>query len=204
MTTAVDVSDLGRLNAHDGPYLSAYIPLDTAGDQWRQLRTDLEADGAPDAALALVDGLVAQVSGQEGTLAVIADETTVYASDHIRDTFIYSRGQWAGAADLVPLIKERQERMGDPTSVAERTVALLEQCKAGPSVDGIRATVEAMNRAEVEVLLVRDDRDERHNVPHEDAAVVDALVRDAIATGATVWVIPASGPVTEGVGALLR
>lgn len=204
MKSAVDVSDLGLLNANGGPYLSVYLPVEGADVHWRQLRAELAADGAPESALALVDPLVAGVDTGEGTLAVIAGERSVYAVSYLRDSFIYGRGQWAGAADLVPLIKERQERVGDKNEVAEHTVDLLEQFKAGPAADGIRATVAAMSRAEVDVLLVRDDRDERREVPREDAAVVDALVRDAIAIGASVYVIPASGPVTEGVGALLR
>jgi hypothetical protein len=49
-------------------------------------------------------------------------------------------------------------------------------------------------------LLLHDDRD----LLADDAGVVDNLVRDAIATGASVRVIPAAGPVQDGVGAILR
>ena len=146
---------------------------------------------------------------------MITDAAEVLVQDYLGEAFIYSRGQWSDTADLVPVIKARQnrhadtiedddERRAEKTAVADETVDLLERFKTERVAAGIHDTVAAINRAEVEVLLVRDDRDERRDVPHEDAAVVDALVRDAIATGAAVHVIPASGPVTEGVGALLR
>jgi hypothetical protein len=95
------------------------------------------------------------------------------------------------------------------TVTANDTVALLEKFKEelgqnDRAVEGIHWTGEALQRAAVDVLLVRDDRNERHNVPVEDAAAVDGLIRDAIATGASVRVIPASSPVKQGVGAILR
>lgn len=215
MTSVLDLTDLGRLTALDGPYLSVYIPTAATGD-WPTLREELSSAGAPDSALGLVDQLVRDAGPENDTLAVIADATKVLVQDYLGEAFIYSRGQWSDTADLIPIIKARQtrhadtieddeERRAQKTEVADQTVDMLERFKSGDRVAaGIHETVAAMNRAEVEVLLVRDDRDERRDVPHEDAAVVDALVRDAIATGASVHVIPASGPVNEGVGALLR
>lgn len=327
---AVDVSALGRLT--DGPFLTVYLPTESAVEnaaqksltQWKNLRRELADEGAPESALALVDPEVADSHLRGETLAIITDASRVLVHDHLREPFVYGRGQWAGTADLLPLLKERQERVahivvwadhahaditawtdggarihdeagnglpqkkenpggwsqsryqrrvegqwtenaqdavrhitelaedigariiviggevgarslihnempttwGDKTVVIESrdesevraavntviasdTVALLEKFKEergqnDRAADGIRATVDAINRAAVDVLLVRDDRDERRNLPHEEAAVIDSLVRDAIATGASVRVIPGSSTVTDGVGALLR
>lgn len=199
--------DLARLSEDGGPFLSVYALT----DQWLALREELTAQGAPESALALVDPLLRS----DETVAVIATENELLVTEHLSEQFLFGRAQWAGTPDLVPLIKDRQERGAEEieddderralkTQVAEETVRLLERFKAEAHADGIRETVAAMTRAEVDVLLVRDDRDERHNVAPEDATVIDGLIRDAIATGASVHVIPASGPVTEGVGALLR
>lgn len=220
MDAALQLSDLGRFSVHDGPYLSVYLPTANIEEHWRELRPELGAEGAPSSALELVDTLAVGLADSGGTLAVITDQNAILVTEVLTDEFLYSRGAWAGTADLVPILKNRQERGANEvvdddarraikTEVAEDTVTLLErfQDRRGQTkyvADGIHETVDAINRAMVDVLLVRDDRDERRDVPREDAAVIDALVRDAIATGAGVRVIPASGPVREGVGALLR
>lgn len=214
MTTAIDVSDLGRLQRDNGPFLSAYVPAD-APQQWTTLRAELAEQGAPEAALALVDPLM--TGEAQETVAVIANEHEVFVNEHLVEPMVYGRGSWSMAPDLLPIIKDRQERGAElieddetrrdlKTEVATETVDLLEQFKGDTAntVEGIRATAEALHRAAVDVLLVRDDRDERRDVPREDAEAIDMLVRDAIVTGASVRVIPASGPVREGVGALLR
>jgi hypothetical protein len=115
------------------------------------------------------------------------------------------------------------------TAVAEDSVAILEKFKEergqrDRAADGSADTVDAINRAAVAVLLVSDS-DERTawvsdqplpiGLDPETAGVgterepvevplVDALVRGAWATGAVVRVVPRSGPVTDGVGAVLR
>jgi hypothetical protein len=40
--------------------------------------------------------------------------------------------------------------------------------------------------------------------PIEEARLVDALIAAAVATGASVRIIPEAGPVADGLGALLR
>jgi hypothetical protein len=217
MTTAVDVSDLGRLQHDNGPFLSVYLPTEGIEQQWAVLRAQLVTDGAAATALALIDTLVEHIGDRIGTLAVITNASNVLVEEYLTEPLLWARGGWSDAADVVPIIKDRQERGAEEidddekrravkTEVAEETVDILERFQDPDDsvVEGISATVAALNRAEVDVLVVRDDRDERRDVPREDAAVIDALVRDAIVTGASVRVIPASGPVTEGVGALLR
>lgn len=216
-TPAVDPSDLARLTGGDGPFLSAYIP---SAEQWQVVRGEVAEAGAPESALVLVDQAVAENADFDQTLAVVANAEHVLLEDHLPETLIYGRASWAPIADLVPILKARQAghpsvaTSDDPvdvaTAVAEDTVACLEAFKdrreneRGTVADGIHETVEAITNAKVDVLLVRDDRDERHNITPEDAAVVDMLIRDAILTGATVRVVPVNGPISEGVGALLR
>ena len=218
MTThGVDPADLARLT-ENGPFLSVYVP---SAEEWATVRPEVAEMGAPQSALDLVDFVVSNDDlPPDETLAVITNADEVLMSQHLPEPLIYGRASWAPIADLVPIIKARQELHpsvavtdDDPvalaTAVAEDTVRLLEQFKrdrgrADLVADGIHATAEAITNGAVEVLLVRDDRNERHEVAREDAAVVDALIRDAILTGATVRVVPVNGPVSEGVGALLR
>lgn len=215
-TQGVDPSDLARL-ADNGPFLSVYVP---SVEEWETVRPEVAEMGAPESALSLVDFVVSHDELADETLVVITNEDEVLMSEHLPDQLIYGRASWSQTADLVPIIKARQEQHpsvavpdDDPvaiaTAVAEDTVTLLEQFKRDRGrrdlvADGIHETAEAITSGAVEVLLVRDDRDERHNATPEDAAVVDALIRDAILTGATVRVVPVNGPVSDGVGALLR
>src|SRR3546814_2253910 len=85
------------------------------------------------------------------------------------------------------------------------------------AVGGMAPTIDALNQAAVAVLLVHDDVDDQtawagpepvplglqrdadaiagHDI-HE-VRLADAIVRAALATGASVRVIPAAGPVAE-------
>ena len=115
------------------------------------------------------------------------------------------------------------------TAVAEDTVALLEKFREengqqDRAADGAAGTIEALNQAAVDVLLLHDDRertawigpqavplglDRRAATVGSDAEaqevpLADAALRAALATGATVRVVPAAGPVQDGIGALLR
>lgn len=330
----IDVSDLKRL-VEDGPFLSVYVPTESgvqnaaqkSETEWKALRQKLVDDGAPEEALAHVDPLVADAHLHGEMLAVIATADGVELSQHLQTALPQARGSWSPVADIVPIIKDRQDRVayvtawadhggadicgytkggrtietdvgdGDPqqkaapggwsqaryqrradnewaenasdaadevrkmaervgartiivggderathmladnlprdvevhiiehgrakdgseqtreeevrrlvnTAVAADTVAILEKFKEergqlDRAVDGINATHEALNRAAVDVLLIHDDRD----LLADGAGVIDSLARDAIATGATVRVIPAAGPVEGGVGAILR
>ena len=329
----VDLSDLKAL-VDGGPFLTVYLPTESTVENaahksqahWKSLRRELADSGAPEAALDLVDPLVAEAHLHGQTLAVVADEQQVHIQEHLSEE-LQPRGSWAPVADIVPIIKARQERIpyvtvwadhggadiaahlpsgrviekttgdGEPmqkvapggwsqqryqqrvendwssnatdaanevrklaekvgaritivggdvkainmiaeqlprelpvalidhgrandgsaqtrdnevrtmvrTAVAEDTVAILEKFKEEKgqndlAVEGRNATADALTRAAVELLLVPDDRD----LFGGDSTVVDALVRDAIATGASVRIIPTAGPVNGEVGAILR
>lgn len=130
----------------------------------------------------------------------------------------------AVAEDVVKLVA---------SAVAEDTVALLESFREergqhDRAADGVAATVAALNRAQVETLLVHDDPDDERTIWFGSEAVpvglepadlddlgvafpekgrlVDGLIRAALGTGAAVRIIPttgANGP-ADGVGAILR
>lgn len=117
------------------------------------------------------------------------------------------------------------------TQAATHTVEVLrrfeqERGEHRAAVDGAAATIEALNRAAVGLLLVADRADERtawmgtEPIPLaldreaasqigarriQEVPLTDALIRAAAGTGAGVRIIPnAGGPVAEQVGALLR
>jgi peptide subunit release factor 1 (eRF1) len=117
------------------------------------------------------------------------------------------------------------------TAVAADTVELLrtfqqEQGQHDRAANGPAATLDALRRSQVDVLLVHDDPgDERTWWYGEDPLVVaasesevrslgaeearrgrlaDVAIRAALGSGATVRVVPAAGPLQGGIGAILR
>jgi peptide subunit release factor 1 (eRF1) len=117
------------------------------------------------------------------------------------------------------------------TAVAADTVELLrtfqqEQGQHDRAANGPAATLEALRRAQVDVLLVHDDPgDERtwwygadplvlatserdlQSLGAEEARrgrLADVAIRAALGSGATVRVVPAAGPLQGGIGAILR
>jgi hypothetical protein len=125
--------------------------------------------------------------------------------------------------------REREVRRLVATAVAEDTVALLEKFREEKgqqdrATDGAAGTVDALNRAAVDVLLLHDDRERAAWIGPDpvplgldpasasvgtdadpvQAALADAALRAAVGTGASVRVVPAAGPVQDGIGALLR
>jgi peptide subunit release factor 1 (eRF1) len=133
------------------------------------------------------------------------------------------------AADGSEEERDREVRRLVATAVAEDTVALLDKFREergqhDRAADGIEATVDALNQAAVDVLLLHDDADHTAWVGPQpvplgldratasvgadeepvEARLADALLRAAVGTGATVRIVPAAGPVRDGVGALLR
>jgi hypothetical protein len=126
--------------------------------------------------------------------------------------------------------REREVHRLVATAVAEASVALLESFKEergqhDRASEGLAATIDALNQAAVEVLLIGDIDGPTAWITIDspvpvgiDAATAatgtettpvevparDALIRAAFGTGAAVRIIPTAGPAAEGVGALLR
>ncbi|HEX2032346.1 MAG TPA: Vms1/Ankzf1 family peptidyl-tRNA hydrolase [Actinomycetota bacterium] len=117
-------------------------------------------------------------------------------------------------------------------ATADRDTASLletwqeERGQADRATDGPEATIDALRRAQVEVLLLHDDPEDRRwawfgpsptdlstdldairaagvATPRE-GRLVDVLVRAALGTGADVRIVPAEGGPRDGVGAVLR
>jgi peptide subunit release factor 1 (eRF1) len=115
-------------------------------------------------------------------------------------------------------------------AVATDTVHLLEKLKEelgqdDRAADGASATVAALARAQVEVLLVHESADDQRRAlfgpeptqvglradelalgvdEAQEGALVDVAVRAALGTGAGVRVVPGGDVPTDGLGAILR
>lgn len=116
-------------------------------------------------------------------------------------------------------------------TVDHDTAALLrtweqERGQADRGADGPDATIDALRRAQVEVLLVHDDPDDRRwawfgpaptdlatdleairgagIATPKEGRLVDVLIRAALGTGADTRIVPAEAGLRDGVGALLR
>jgi hypothetical protein len=117
------------------------------------------------------------------------------------------------------------------TAVAEDTVEVLqvferERGQNDRASDGAEATLSALCEARVDVLLVHDDPDDDRRawfVADEptlvasdratiealgyapvDGRLIDVAIRSALATSAGIRIVPGSGPVHGGLGAILR
>jgi hypothetical protein len=118
------------------------------------------------------------------------------------------------------------------TAVAEDTVALLqlfeqERGQNDRAADGPAATLAALREARVDVLLVHEDADDSRLAYFLDddptqvsedlhliaalgqgrprqGRLIDVAMRAALATGAGIRIVPNAGPVSDGIGAILR
>ena len=186
-------------------------------------------------------GTAADTAAEVARLSDTVDARLIILGGDVRATHMIRDGLPAEMVAKVRLIDQGRATDGSEdardreihrlvaTAGAEDTVAVLEKFKEergqqDRAVEGVEATVDALNRAAVDVLLVHDDargqttwvgpqpvpiRLDRSSITADDshlqeAALVDALVRAALGTGASVRVIPKAGPVHDGIGALLR
>ena len=117
------------------------------------------------------------------------------------------------------------------TVAAEDTVAVLQKFREelgqhDRAADGVARTIEALQRAQVDILLVHDDPDDSRSVwfgpeavhvatdaatlkamgvdSPQEGRLVDVLIRSAFGTGAGVRIVPSGGGPTDGAGAILR
>jgi hypothetical protein len=136
-------------------------------------------------------------------------------------------GRGAGADE--DLDREAQELVR--AAVDRETATVLETFREEAAqrdlaVEGAASTLQAMARAQVELLLIHDDpEDDRRGWfgpepahvsategalrelgvdPVHEGRLVDAAIRAALGTGASVRVIPAEAGVAEGIGGILR
>src|SRR5687767_14746447 len=87
---AVEAPDLGGLVHRGGPFLSLYLNTERevenaarrSNTRWKRARADLEAQDAPEAALARIDPLVPDAHLAGDCLAVIADAEQILHVEH--------------------------------------------------------------------------------------------------------------------------
>ena len=192
-----------------------------AEEDWAATAKEVAAEaerlaGATDAQVVILGGDVRAVQ-------LVQDELPGALADRIR-TIEHGR-----ALDGSDEERDVEVRRIVATAVAEDSVAILEKFKEergqhDRAADGPGATVDALNRAAVGLLLVSDANERTAWVTEEplpvgldagtatvgtegsptEVPLVDALIRGAWATGAAVRVVPHAGPVTDGIGAVLR
>ena len=127
-----------------------------------------------------------------------------------------------------PFLEDSRKQMA--SVAAEDTVAILEKFReekgqADRAVDGPSATIEALNAAAADIVLVHDDPDDRRLAWYDpeghvlgldptriapygvkqpaQGRLVDVCIRSALRTGARVRTVPSTS-VAQGVGALMR
>ncbi|HUQ39717.1 MAG TPA: Vms1/Ankzf1 family peptidyl-tRNA hydrolase [Acidimicrobiales bacterium] len=172
-----------------------------------------------------VDARVVIVSGDVRAVTLLQDELAPSVASKV----VVVEGARAGDGGF-DAIEDEVRRLIN-TAVAEDTVAALdkfrEECgQHDRAADGVAATIEALQMARVDMLLVSDDpADDRTAFFGPDAALVaadaatlkglgvddpsegrlvDVCVRAALGTGAGIRIVPAHGGPTDGIGAILR
>ena len=237
-----------------GAYILAVGPhgeqhTDTAGDNdpghphlrkthpggWSQRRYEERAEN-------LWDQNARQVAERVQQIARLLDPAAIFVAGDTRALWHLREHLDDRLAPLVREVEGARNADGGDATIAEAvrkqlntvaaadTVALLEKFKeekgqADRAAEGLAATIEALNAAQVDTLLVHDDpADERPAWYAPDLALaaldraslegygvrdprqgrlVDVLVRTAFRTGARVRIVPRT-VVADGVGALLR
>lgn len=180
------------------------------------------------------------VAGDVHAVGLLRKELPVHVADLVHEIDgsrhpdgsadeIESQVAAALSATVLADLDERLEALQTYVGRGEKSAAADEVALKG--VDGVAATVEALQRAQVETLLLSDalERDDAQaplvygadataialsprdltrlgTDPVASAPQSDVLVRAALLTGADVRVVPATHPAcpTDGVGALLR
>lgn len=143
------VFDLRRLAEGDGPFLSAYLAVDTTSDnaaarnllRWRAL-ADAHLEGAPQGILDAVAAVVAEAHTKRpaGVLGVIADSEGVRVTDRSEDALDADRAWLGDAPDVTPLVRWRQDRVPHLVVRADRGGA--EIVGATASGDASQASVD--------------------------------------------------------------
>jgi hypothetical protein len=242
-------AQLRELLFSPGPFVSLYLDSDprheNAGPmtrwRWETVRDELSAQGADAEQLAPIDAAVPDAHRLGACLAVMVPARGSPVIAHgpappVRDVarfdnlpFVGEVLAWRQAER--PYVLVRTDRRQVATAAARDTVAEIERFRAAReaehlATDGPAETVPALQRSEVDVLLVHEDPDDQRRAwfgkdatavalsagelismgtsqPSEGPLVAVAL-RAALGTGAQVHVIPAHGGPRDGVGALLR
>src|SRR3954451_5703950 len=205
-----------------------------SGSRQRDLQQKVENNWdriAADVAAALVElssrvnSRVITVAGDVRAVQLLRDHVPAEVAALMRD--VPGTRHEDGAGEL----RDKAVRRWVRTAVAQETVEALnvferERGQRDRAADGPAETFAALCEARVDVLLVHDDVDDERSawfarempgivalerttiddLRHEavEGRLVDVAMRAALATSAGVRIIPRSGPVQDGVGAILR
>lgn len=91
-TIGVDDSRLSELYGRPGPFVTAYLDADTVGEEptlevrWKNLRRDLDDDGAPEHVLDAVERTLLGLDALDATLVVVANDDGVQLDAAISPT----------------------------------------------------------------------------------------------------------------------
>jgi peptide subunit release factor 1 (eRF1) len=162
-------------------------------------------------------------AGDERALALLTRELDTPLAERVR---ILEGGRAAGAGLDDDALNEAVAEVVDADTDQVLAVFDQERGQDDRAVEGAAATMEALSRAAVDVLLLAEDLDEGRRAwcrpaptalsasiddlrgmgveEPVEAPLVDVLLRAALGTSAGVRVVPADRAPKDGVGAILR
>lgn len=219
-----------KVNGRAGPHLHKQAP-----GGWSQRRFQERAENLWEANAKAVAERTASVAEYIGARAVLVAgdvRALQFLREHLPERVAVlvreldgSRGADGGDESF---LEDARKQMA--SVAAEDTVAILEKFReekgqADRAADGPPATIEALNAAAADILLVHDDPDDQRLAWYDpeghvvgldrtqieaygvkqpaQARLVDACIRSALRTGARVRTVPSTAA-ARGVGALLR
>ncbi|HEV7536991.1 MAG TPA: Vms1/Ankzf1 family peptidyl-tRNA hydrolase [Acidimicrobiia bacterium] len=138
------VPDIAATFDGSGPFVTVYLTTEAAVEQaaqqselrWKTLRRQLEEDGAPEAALAAIDPLVADAHHEGRTLAVVADGGGARLVRHEPEPPARDAGWVAPLPRVGPLIEWAQAAIPHLVVLADRAGADIVVFTRGAAATG--------------------------------------------------------------------
>jgi hypothetical protein len=126
-----DVPDIAAVFDAPGPFVTVYLGTEPAvehaaqqsGLRWKTLRKQLEADGAPEAALEAIDPLVPDAHHEGRTLAVVANATGALLVHHEPEPPTRDFGRLSSLPSVGPLLEWAQGALTHLVVLADRAGA---------------------------------------------------------------------------------
>src|SRR4051794_20058361 len=147
--TGVQDEDLVELVRAPGPFISVFLTTDAEIDnaeqrslqRWKNLRSTLAADGAPESLLDGIDPLVGEAHLYGQCLSVVVSSATRLV-EYQPDPPVADRGRWSALPVLGPIIEWRQRSIPHVVLLVDREGAdLIGFRREGPdtirTVDGV-------------------------------------------------------------------
>src|SRR3954470_15185208 len=130
---AVHAPELAELMSQPGPFLSVYLATEAEIDnaaqreqlRWKNAREQAASQGADEATLAAIDGLVGDAHLEGQTLAVIARDGKAIHVDHHPEPPARDLVRWSALPSIGPLVEWRQLQVPHVMVIADRTGADL-------------------------------------------------------------------------------